>query len=37
MAATEPDGGWGETPKERLKREIVEKWRVNVVPGASPA
>lgn len=35
MAPKNPAEEWGETPKEKLKRQLIEQWRVNVVPGAS--
>ncbi|BEJ10805.1 hypothetical protein CspHIS471_0102270 [Cutaneotrichosporon sp. HIS471] len=34
MTDPNPASGWDETPKEKYKRLLVERWRVNVVPGA---
>ncbi|GMK59612.1 hypothetical protein CspeluHIS016_0802180 [Cutaneotrichosporon spelunceum] len=34
MTDPHPTSGWDETPKEKHKRLLVERWRVNVVPGA---
>ncbi|BEI79735.1 hypothetical protein CcaverHIS002_0102640 [Cutaneotrichosporon cavernicola] len=34
MTDPNPASGWDETPKDKYKRLLVERWRVNVVPGA---